>query len=491
MLREGRFEGSMNSDAAKYQASIQEDPRLFSSVIQVNIAHMHMLKENNIVSESNANQIIEALLDLQGEGLDALNMRPELEDIHMAVEEYVRDQVGEEIGGELHTAKSRNDQVVTSIRMVLREEVLEIQEFLADLIENLMKLSEKHIETIMPGYTHLQVAEPTTFAHYLNSYSQALVRDLERLGQTYEQVNRCPLGACALAGTSFPIDRELTSNLLGFTGISENTMDAVSSRDFILQIMSDLAITMSDISNLSEELVLWSTKEFDMVEIPEEFSSTSSIMPQKKNPVVAELARAKSGRTTGNLVGGLNIMKALPKAYNLDLQELTPLLWDSVDQTKETLKVMGKLIGKLKPKPENMRRNAKKGLPTATELANTLVRETELPFRKAHGIVGHLAAQVLEEEKSIEDITLEDLQKASEEVIGEKIEISEDKLIEALNLENCVKRKDVSGGPAPESLVEELSELEKRVESQRDFLKRRTDSLVEASKNLQEILTGD
>ncbi len=270
MLRKGRFEKSMDSDAAEYSASLEDDLRLFGGVVQINIAHVHMLRNEGIIDESDADQILEALSDLWEEGIASLDLRSELEDIHMAVEEYVVKEVGEDVGGNIHAGKSRNDQVSTAIRMVLREEVLEIQELEIEFIEELMSLAEKHTETIMPGYTHLQVAEPTTFAHYLSAYGQAFVRNLERLSNSYEQINRCPLGACAFAGTSFPIDRELTSDLLGFDEISENTMDAVGSRDFSLQVMSDLSITMTDLSRFAEELVLWSSAEFDMLEIPDE-----------------------------------------------------------------------------------------------------------------------------------------------------------------------------------------------------------------------------
>lgn len=334
MLRKGRFENPMNPDAAKYSSSLEDDLRLFDAVVQINIAHVWMLKDNDIIEESSARQILDALSDLQEESLDNLELREELEDIHMVVEEYVKERTGEDTGGKLHTAKSRNDQVSTAIRMVLREGILEIQELMSGLIDTLTQLAENHLETVMPGYTHLQVAEPTTFAHYLSSYGNAFSRDIERLSGSYEHTNRCPLGACALAGTSFSIDRGTTSVLLGFDGISENTIDATGGRDFVLQVMSDLAILMINISRFVEEISLWSSSEFGMIEVPDDFSSTSSIMPQKKNPVIAELARAKSGRTAGNLLGGLSIMKNLTQAYNLDLQELTPLLWDSVDQAR-------------------------------------------------------------------------------------------------------------------------------------------------------------
>lgn len=480
----------MDPDAAEYSASLKDDVRMFDAVVQINMGHVQMLKKNRIIEESSACQILDALITLRESGLDVLNLSPEIEDIHMAVEEYVEEKAGEETGGKLHTAKSRNDQVSTAIRMTLREEILELQELLADLIEELTSLADKHVDTIMPGYTHLQVAEPTTFAHYLNAYGQAFVRDLERLSDSYEQTNLCPLGACALAGTSFSIDRNLTSSLLGFDGALENTMDATGSRDFALQTMSDLAIIMTDLSRFAGEISLWNSAEFGMIEIPDEFSSTSSIMPQKKNPVITELERAKTGRVVGNLAGGLNIMKNLPQAYNQDLQELTPILWDSIDQTKSSLRVIKKLVSGMKPKPEKMRKNAERGFATMTELANTLVREVDIPFRKSHKIVGKLAANAMENEKTLNDLTGEDLQKASQEITGEKVEISKKQLKKALDLDNAVKSRNSFGGPSPDSVKEELSKLGKRVQKNRNILKNRTNSLIEAKEKLMALSKG-
>lgn len=486
MLRRGRFEKSMDSDAAEYSASLDDDVRLFEAVVQINIAHIRMLAEKGIIDESDADQILDALTDLGKEGLEALELTPELEDIHMVVEEYVEDRVGEETAGKLHTAKSRNDQVAAAIRMVLREDILEIQEEALGLVEEILDLAEDHKETVMPGYTHLQVAEPTTFAHYLNSYVQAFVRDLESLKLSYEQTNLNPLGACALSGTSFPIDRDAMRVSLGFDGILENTIDATGSRDFALRVMSNLSILMSNLSSFAEELVLWSTAEFDMLDIPEEFSSTSSIMPQKKNPVTAELGRAKSGRVMGDLVGAMSIMKALPQAYNLDLQELTPLLWDSVDQTKSSLRVMKKLVSGLEPKPGNMREGAERGFATLTELANTLVRGAGIPFRKAHSIVGQMAALALEDEKYLEDLSPGDLQEAAEKAIGEKIEISDDEFDEALTLDTCVEKRDVTGGPSPRSVAEELSGLKNKVENYNTMLGQRRAALSKAREDLMD-----
>ncbi len=459
ILRKGRFERPMDPLAAEYTSSMQFDARIFYSVVQVNIAHAVMLAERKIIPEKDAAAILKALVELHKTGVGGLELRPELEDIHMAVEEYVSKVAGKGAGGKLHTAKSRNDQVAAAIKLTLRKNLLDVKVAFLELIDAMIALAEKNTNTIMPGYTHLQVAEPTTFAHYLSAYCSAFLRDVERLEQAHEPVNSCPLGACAFAGTSFPIDRARVAHLLGFKHIDENTMDAVSSRDFALQAMSALAIAMTNVSRLAEELSLWSSAEFNMVEIPDEFVSTSSIMPQKRNPVVAEIARAKTGRVLGNLAGALALMKALPQSYNLDLQELTPLLWGSVDDVKNSAEVMAKLVRALEPKREIMRKRAEESFAVATELADALVRKAGLAFRDAHAIVGRMVAQAAKEGRTAGQLNIEDLLTASNEIIGKDIGMTSEELKEALDLDKCVAAKSLPGGPAPNAVKEQLKSL--------------------------------
>ena len=487
MHRDGRFEESMDVDAAEYSGSLDDDARIFNSVVVVNKAHVSMLAEEDIISDSDAEQILSVLSDLEGSNFDDLDLDPELEDIHMVIEERVKGQVGEEVGGRMHTAKSRNDQVTASIRMVLREDILEIQELLVRLLDEMQGVMEENLETIMPGYTHLQVAEPTTFAHYLGNYVQAYLRSLERLDLTYDQTNRNPLGACAFAGTSFEIDREYTTDLLGFDEVLENTMDATGSRDFVLDALSNMSVLMTELSRFSEEMVLWNSAEFDMVSLPDEFASTSSIMPQKKNPVIPEIVRAKSGETVGDLVGGLGMMKNLPQAYNLDIQELTPLLWNSVENVKSTLKMMIRLVEGLEPKEEKMRDNTKKGFASLTELANSLVKEADLPFRKSHQIVGALALKGEKEDKGLEDITVDDFQSVSREVLGEEVDFSKEELENALDLDECTKRKRVEGGPSPEQMENELNNFSEKIESYRDSLKGKRELIEDSRKKLENL----
>ena len=463
----------MESLAAEYTSSMQADVRIFSSVVQVNIAHVIMLAERKIIAEQNAAAILRALIDLQNKGLESLELRLELEDIHMAIEEFVSKATSEEIGGKLHTAKSRNDQVTAAIRLTLRKEISSVESAFLELINALITLAENNVDTIMPGYTHLQVAEPTTFGHVLASYCSAFLRDLERLEQAYECTNSCPMGACALAGTSFPIDRARVAHLLGFRRIDENTIDAVSSRDFALQAMSALAIAMVNVSRLAEELSLWSSAEFDIIEMPDEFSSPSSIMPQKKNPVVAEIARAKTARVLGNLAGALAMMKALPQAYNLDLQELTPLLWSSVDDARESAEVMAKLISAIKPKQEVMRKRVESNFAVATEFADMLVRKAGVNFRESHVIVGRMVAEATKKGRVATDMNLEDLRAASKEILGKELSISQEELKEALDIAKCIAARALPGGPAPKAVKDQLKSFKSKAKNYSKFVSAR------------------
>lgn len=491
MLRRGRFARLMDKMASEYTSSMDADIRLFDPVVRINMAHVLMLEARGIIGKPDAGKIMRSLSNLRRRGVKVLELKPELEDIHLAVEKHVIDEVGEEIGGKLHTAKSRNDQVAAAIRMVLRQEILEIQEGLLGLIGKILGLARRHMRTIMPGYTHLQAAQPTTFAHYLLAYAWHFSRDLDRLSEAYVETNFSPMGACALAGTGFPVDRRRVAQLLGFDGIVENTMDAVGSRDFGLQTMSCLALLMTNLSRLAEELVLWSSAEFDLIELPEEFASTSSIMPQKKNPVVAEIARAKSGRSVGNLVGALTLLKALPQSYSLDLQELTPLLWDTVDQTKATLRIMSGFVSAIKPKREVMRRRAEEGFAAATDLADSLVREAGLSFREAHAVVGRMVAEALRKRRTMQELTVDDLQAASLRVLRRRIQFSEEKLREALDLEVCVKRRGLPGGPSPGAVRKQIGQLKKGMEKHRRTISGRRRKLAKAERNLSRIVGRD
>ncbi|MEM3402259.1 MAG: argininosuccinate lyase [Candidatus Hadarchaeales archaeon] len=481
-LRKGRFEKEIDAQAATYTSSLKDDIRIFRPTVQVNIAHAIMLLDQGIISKNDASGILKALLSLNEKDPSTLEMPPELEDIHMVIEEFVAKEAGES-GQKLHTGKSRNDQVVAAIKIALRKELVEVCESISSLINSLVAQAEKNLTTVMPGYTHTQVAEPTTFAHFLSAYSFCFLRDLRRFEATFEFLNSCPMGACALAGTSLPVNRGEVANLLGFKRIDENTMDAVGSRDFILHAMSALSIAMVNLSRLAEEVILMASSEFGMLELPDEFSSTSSIMPQKKNPVVAEIVRAKASRVIGNLTSALSLLKSLPQAYNLDYQELTPLLWSTVDETKAAFAIMAKMFEKLNPKPEVMEAKASEGFSAATELASELVR-SGVPFREAHSIVGRVVLNATKSGKKMAEITPEDITRAAEEVCGKKVEISPERLSEVLDVKKVVAMRSLPGGPSQKSVSQQLKEIKNELKNYSKILEKRKKALKNAESDL-------
>lgn len=449
-LRSGRLDKKMTEDAAEYTSSLDADKYIFDSDVKCNFAHVLMLKNEDIIDEEIADKILEALTKLREEGFEALNFDYSVEDIHMAVENYVTDMVGQEVAGFMHTAKSRNDQVATDIRLALRSRIIEIQIAILDFIEGLVKLSEEHKETVTIGYTHLQHAQPITIAHNFMAYAQSLKRDYQRLDDTYKRVNQNPLGSAAMTTTSFPINRELTTKLLGFDNYLENSMDGVSARDFISETVFDLATLTTNLSKMCEEMVLWSTYEFGIIEIADEFSSTSSIMPQKKNPDVAEVARAKSAIINGELVTIMTILKAIPYTYNRDLQEITPHLWNSVEMAYNTLKIVKDMVLSVKINKNRCLELASANFATATDLADVMVRESKIPFRTAHKIVGRLVNLSIEMDLEIEDISSSFIDGISNDLGFGKLKLSDDIIQKSLDPLENVKMRQVPGGPSPE-----------------------------------------
>ncbi|MEA4957853.1 Argininosuccinate lyase [bioreactor metagenome] len=449
-LRSGRLDKKMTEDAAEYTSSLDADKYIFDSDVKCNFAHVLMLKNEDIIDEEIADKILEALTKLREEGFEALNFDYSVEDIHMAVENYVTDMVGQEVAGFMHTAKSRNDQVATDIRLALRSKIIEIQIAILDFIEGLVKLSEEHKETVTIGYTHLQHAQPITIAHNFMAYAQSLKRDYQRLDDTYKRVNQNPLGSAAMTTTSFPINRELTTKLLGFDNYLENSMDGVSARDFISETVFDLATLTTNLSKMCEEMVLWSTYEFGIIEIADEFSSTSSIMPQKKNPDVAEVARAKSAVINGELVTIMTILKAIPYTYNRDLQEITPHLWNSVEMAYNTLKIVKDMVLSVKINKNRCLELASANFATATDLADVMVRESKIPFRTAHKIVGRLVNLSIEMDLEIEDISSSFIDGISNDLGFGKLKLSDDIIQKSLDPLENVKMRQVPGGPSPE-----------------------------------------
>jgi argininosuccinate lyase len=437
MFRDARL-GDVSSDVLEFMSSRAADRRIFEADLLVDRAHLIMLREQGLISRDLSSKIIDALDHLREADLG------KGEDIHEAIESCILGRVGPE-GGRMHTGRSRNDEVATCIRLALRSDMLGLMEEQISLVKTLVDLAARHTETIIPGFTHTQHAQPTTLAHHLLAHADAFLRDIERIEGAYVRVNKSPLGAAAFASTGFNIDRRRTAELLGFDGLVENSMDAVSTRDFILEALSDLSILMVNLSRLAEEIILWSTSEFGYIELDNLFASTSSIMPQKKNPDTAELARARTGSVIGSLVSALTICKALPMSYNRDLQEVTPHLWRALDSSRCTVRIIDGCISTLRFKEKRLNETAGMGFSTATELADSLVRITGMPFRTAHKIVGRLASKT-------ERPTLDMLDAASAEIAGllpSQHGFGSEALEKALDPMSNVAVRSGIGGPSP------------------------------------------
>lgn len=443
----GRFEKTTDALVEDFHSSISFDQRLYKQDIQGSIAHARMLGEIGVLNSAEANQIIEGLEGILKD-IQAGNIEFEVgaEDIHMNVEKLLTERVGT-VGKKVHTGRSRNDQVALDLRLFLREEIDRTRDLLKQLIETTLKLSEEHLETWMPGYTHMQKAQPITFAHHMMAYTQMFVRDLERLKDTRKRLNRSPLGSGALAGTTFPLGREKVAEELGFDGVTLNSLDGVSDRDFALEFLGAASIIMMHLSRLCEELVLWSTGEFQFVTMDDGYSTGSSIMPQKKNPDVAELVRGKTGRVYGDLIGLLTVMKGLPLAYNKDMQEDKEQVFDAVDTVQKSLLVVEPMLRTMKVNREPMAEGAKGGFTNATDLADYLAKKS-VPFREAHEIVGRIVLHCSKRRCGLEDLTLKEFQEFST--------VFADDLFETIGIEYCVRHRNLTGGPAPESVSQAI-----------------------------------
>ena len=478
LLRKGRLK-SARKDVILFTSSAKDDKRILKQIVDINKAHIVMLIENGIISKNDGGKILQALAGLEKK----VKLRPEHEDAHVAIEEEVIKAAGEEIGGNLNLAKSRNDQVATAIRMKLRQEILEIAESIINLQEALLRKAEENIETIIPGYTHLQPAQPITFAHYLLAQFDALQRDLERLQEAYSRVNLCPMGAGALASTSFPIKRERVADLLGFSGVLENSLDAVSARDFLLEALAILSIMAVDVTRIAEDLIVWSTMEFGIVELPDELAFTSSIMPQKKNPDVLEVIRARMAQLIGDFVASATLLKALPTGYNLDFQEATPKLWSAAETAQRCLKMLSEVLLNVKVHSPLKFRSELSFL-AATELANMLVREHNVPFRTAHSIIGAVVKHLLEEGKSLRDLKPEMLADVSRKLSGSPLVIDEEDLMRIVDLSRCVESYTVRGCPSKKEAKRMLRERWNLLTNSRRWIREKEDKLKSAEKTL-------
>ncbi len=450
----GRFSEPTDAFVEAFTASVAFDQRLAPQDIRGSIAHASMLARQGILSETERDAIVQGLEQILAR-VDAggFEWSVALEDVHMNIEAALTQMIGD-AGKKLHTGRSRNDQVATDIRLWLRDEIANLRAELYRLREALLDLAEQEAETVMPGFTHLQTAQPVTFGHHLMAWFEMLERDDGRLADCARRANRCPLGAAALAGTTFPIDRDFTAELLGFDGPCRNSLDAVSDRDFAIEFAAAASLLMMHLSRMSEELIIWSSAQFGFITLSDSFCTGSSIMPQKKNPDVPELIRGKSGRVFGHLMGLLTLMKSQPLAYNKDNQEDKEPLFDIADNLRGSLKVFADMVPAISPNRDRMRQAALQGFATATDLADYLVRKG-LPFRDAHEVVGKSVAYCVEKQCDLADLTLEELQRFSD--------LIEQDVFDYLTLEGSVAARDHIGGTAPRQVRQAIAQARKRL----------------------------
>lgn len=449
---DGRFKKELDSKTNDFNSSIKFDSRLYKYDITGSIAHSKMLSKQGIISKEDEEKIIDGLTEiLEDIELGKLEFDSEAEDIHMFVEAKLTEKIGDS-GKKVHTARSRNDQVALDLKMYVKDEIITLKELVKNLIDSLVKKAEENLETVMPGYTHLQRAQPVTFAHHLMAYTQMLKRDYIRLENTYNLMDTSPIGSCALAGTSYNLDREYEKELLGFKAVTENSLDGVSDRDYIIELASNLSIIMMHLSRFSEEVILWCSHEFKFIELDDSFSTGSSIMPQKKNPDICELVRGKTGRVYGSLITLLTMMKGLPLAYNKDMQEDKEATFDMIDTVKNCLYILVPMIDTMVVLKDNMKKAAGKGFINATDAADFLV-EKGMAFRDAYKVIGALVAYSIDKDKTLEELSLEEYKSFSEKF--------DDKIYEKIDLINCLKTRKVYGGPAPEAVKIQIENMKK------------------------------
>lgn len=443
----GRFSKATDALVDDFNSSIRFDARMYRQDIKGSMVHAEMLGRQGIIPKTDADLIVKTLLEILDD-IEAgkVEFLIDAEDIHMNIETILISRIGD-AGKKLHTGRSRNDQVALDLRMYLRDEIDEIYEMLKNLMTTILDKSEENIDTIMPGYTHLQKAQPVTVAHHFMAYFQMFSRDKERLLDCRKRVNVMPLGSGALAGTTYPLDRKFVAEKLGFDDVTKNSMDGVSDRDFVIELAGVLSILMMHLSRFCEELVLWSSHEFSFVEMDDAYSTGSSIMPQKKNPDVAELIRGKSGRVYGSLTTLLTMMKGLPLAYNKDMQEDKEAIFDAVDTVKLCLPVFTNMIKTMTIKKDNMSKGAAGGFTNATDLADYLVKHG-VPFRSSHEIVGKMVAEAVFRNCNLDDFTLEEMKGFSE--------LIDTDIYDAISIKTCVETRNVIGGPAKEQVLAEI-----------------------------------
>ena len=448
----GRFTKETDKLVYNFNASISFDQKFFKQDVDGSKAHVKMLAKQGILNDAEKDTILSGLEGIYNDVLEGkLEITDEYEDIHSFVEANLIERVGD-AGKKLHTGRSRNDQVALDMRMYVREEVAEVDVLLKNLLESLLTIMENNIDTFMPGFTHLQKAQPTTLAHHVGAYFEMFKRDRLRMKDIYNRMNYCPLGAGALAGTTYPLDREFTAKELGFAGPTLNSMDSVSDRDYLIEFLSALSTIMMHLSRFSEEIIIWNSNEYRFVEIDDAYSTGSSIMPQKKNPDIAELVRGKTGRVYGALVSILTTMKGLPLAYNKDMQEDKELTFDAIDTVKGCIALFNGMVSTMKFNNEIMEVSAKNGFTNATDAADYLVNHG-VPFRDAHSIIGRIVLYCIDKKISIDDMTLDELKEMSP--------VFEEDIYDAISLDTCVNKRLTIGAPGLKAM-KDVIDLEKK-----------------------------
>ena len=447
---DGRFEKKIDSRTNDFNSSIKFDHKMYKHDIKGSMAHAKMLSKQGIIGEDDKEKILKGLEEIL-EDIESGNLKldPNAEDIHMFVEAELTKRIGQS-GKKLHTARSRNDQVALDIKMYLKDAILEIQKELKELIATFVEKAEENTKTIMPGYTHLQRAQPVTFGHHLMAYVEMFLRDEERLSQTYNRMDVSPIGSCALAGTTYNLDRDYEAKELGFASVTNNSLDGVSDRDYVIELLSDISMIMMHLSRISEEIVMWSSWEFKFVELDDAFATGSSIMPQKKNPDITELIRGKTGRVYGDLMAMLTVMKGTPLAYNKDMQEDKEAIFDALDTVNLCITTLNPLVKTMTVLKDNMKKAAAKGFINATDCADYLV-EKGIPFRDAYKITGSLVKYCIKNDTTLENLKLEEFKEYSDKF--------EEDVYEAIDLSNCVNKRNVVGGPAAEQVMKQIERV--------------------------------
>lgn len=444
----GRFTKETDKLVYNFNASISFDQKFYAQDIRGSIAHVTMLQKQGILTKEEKESIIEGLKGIQADVENGtLEITDEYEDIHSFVETNLIDRIGD-AGKKLHTGRSRNDQVALDMRLYIRDEIEALDTLLKELLEVLLKLMKEHIETYMPGFTHLQKAQPVTLAHHLGAYFEMFKRDRLRMKDIRKRMNYCPLGAGALAGTTYPLDREYTAELLGFDGPTLNSMDSVSDRDYLIEMLSAMSTVMMHLSRFCEEVIIWNSNEYQFVEIDDAYSTGSSIMPQKKNPDIAELVRGKTGRVYGALMSLLTTMKGIPLAYNKDMQEDKELVFDAIDTTKGCLALFTGMLRTMRFRKQRMEDSAKNGFTNATDAADYLVNHG-VPFRDAHGIVGQLVLYCIDKNIALDDMSLEEYKAISP--------VFEEDIYEAISMKTCVEMRNTIGAPGKSAMEQAIA----------------------------------